>query len=36
MEFYPFYMVDREDAEPAAVFYGEIFSLRPLRLCGEI
>ena len=30
------YMFHRRDAEPAEVFYKEIFSLRPLRLCGEL
>jgi hypothetical protein len=25
----------RRDAEGAEIFYKEIFSLRPLRLCGE-
>jgi hypothetical protein len=31
-----FYMVHRRDTEPAEVFYKEIFTLRPLRLCGEL
>jgi hypothetical protein len=31
-----FYMFHRRDAEPAEVFYKEIFSPRPLRLCGEL
>jgi len=35
-EFFHFYMVYRRDAEPAEVFYKENFSLRPLRLCGEL
>ena len=35
-EFCHFYMFHRRDAEPAEVFYKENFSLRPLRLCGEL
>ena len=35
-EFCHFYMFHRKDAEPAEVFYKEIFSLRSLRLCGEL
>ena len=35
-EFYHLYMVHRRDAEPAEVFDKEIFSLRALRLCGEL
>jgi hypothetical protein len=35
-EFFRFYMVHRRDAKPAEVFYKEIYSLRPLRLCGEL
>jgi hypothetical protein len=31
-----FYMVHHRDAEPAEVFYKEIFSLCALRLCGEL
>jgi hypothetical protein len=35
-EFCNFYIVHRRDAKHAEVFYKDIFSLRPLRLCGEI
>ena len=35
-EFCHFYLVHRRGAESAEVFYKEIFSLRPLRLCGEL
>ena len=35
-EFWPFCIVHRREAEPAEVFNKYIFSLRPLRLCGEI
>ena len=35
-EFCHLYIVYRRDAEPAEVFYKEIFSPRSLRLCGEI
>ena len=31
-----FYIVYRRDAEPAEIFYKENFSLRTLRLCGEL
>ena len=32
----PKVIAHRRDAEVAEFFYKEIFSLRPLRLCGEI
>ena len=35
-EFCHFYVSHRRDAEPAEVFYKEIFSLRSLRLCGQL
>jgi hypothetical protein len=35
-EFCHFYRFHRRHAEPAEVFYKENFSVRPLRLCGEL
>jgi hypothetical protein len=32
----PIYIFHCKDAESAKAFYKESFSLRPLRLCGEI
>ena len=35
-EFCHFYIIYRRDAELAEIFYKENFSLRPLRLGGEL